>query len=494
MLSSVPFVILLIACLSNGFELKCKFVDIEYSNWGNKYTCNAINFNIQQSNVIIVSANGRHQNGKSDIDVQQIIINNQNSAYFPHGLGNLFPRLRGINIQHSDLKNIKREDFKGLENLQALYLDHNLIEVIPENTFDDLKSLEALWMNQNNLKIIDPNIFTLLKLREADFEGNVCVNLYADSESAIEDLQNQIAEKCGRPLSLQIETIKDKVKDLEFNLSMANKHIENLSLKIFVLIENSKKIPLYCDFHLNTSEYTCIARHLYVSKKNTTIGEIRGHHHRAQSDTNVTNIYIHKQDLKYLPNGIIKKFMHLTSLIVTKSNLVFIDNDTFIGMGSLIEIVLKENSIEIVPDYVFDELHSLKTLDLSDNIIMYLPPKTFYKLTQLEVLKLNDNKIQYLPLNLFSGNLILRNLHLENNKILSIGSTILQYLTETLILADFRNNSCIDVQYPDTTMNSFLIEILKCSELNDFIKKLLPSSFSSTKYIQLEATNEINNN
>ena len=494
MLSSVSFVILLIASLSNGIELKCTFEDIEFNNWGNKYSCIAINLNIQQSNEVIGSANGRHQHGKRDIDVKQVSIRHQNLEYFPHGLGNVFPRLKSINIKSSNLKSIKREDFIGLGNLQELTMYGNLIEVIPESTFDDLKLLEVLWMNLNNLKTIDPNIFKLmLKLRDVDFGGNVCVSLSADTEGGIEDLQNQIAEKCGIPLVHQIGFIKDRVKDLESNLSMANKQIENLSKKIFVLIENSKKIPFYCDFHLNTSEYTCIARHLYVTKKNTTIDEIRGHHHKAHSDTNVTNIYIHKQDLKYLPNGIIKKFIHLTTLTVTNSNLVFIDNDTFTGMENVNELILNENSIGMIPDYVFDELHSLKTLDLSGNSIMYLPPKIFYKLTQLEVLKLNNNHIQYLPLNLLSGNLILRNVHFENNNISSIGSTILQYLTKTLIVADFRNNTCIDVKYPETSMNSLLIEILRCSELNDFIKKLLPSSFSSTKYIQLEATNEINN-
>lgn len=492
MLTSVSFVILLIACLSNGIELECEFVDMEFSDWGNKYTCKAINLNIQQSDIIIESANGRHQHGKSDIDVKQVVIINQNTEYFPHGLGTIFPRLRSINIESSDLKSIKREDFKGLENLEELSLFKNLIEVIPDNTFDDLKLLEVLWLDRNYLKFIDPNVFTLmLKLRRADFGGNVCINMDAHTVSAIEDLKNQITEKCGIPLIHQIE---EKVKDLEFNLSMANEKIENLSQKLFVLIENSMKIPFYCDFHLNTSEYICIARHLYVKNKNTTIGEIRGHHHRAHSDTNVTNIYIHKQGLKYLPIGIMNKFINLTTLKVTKSNLVFIDNDTFTGMGNLNELILKENSIEIVPDYVFDELHSLKTLDLSDNRINYLPPKTFYKLTQLEVLKLNNNNIHYLPLNLLSGNLILRNVHLENNNISSIGSTILQYFTETLIVADFRNNTCIDVEYPESSMDRVLIEILKCSELNDFIKRLLPSSFSSTKYVQLETTNEINNN
>ena len=333
----------------------------------------------------------------------------------------------------------------------------------------------------------------MLKLRRADFGANVCVNINANTESAIEDLQNVITEKCGIPLIHQFGTNKEKVKDLEFNLSMANKQIENLSRKLFVLIDNFKKVPFYCDFHLNTLEYTCNARHLYVKNKNTTIGEIRGHHYRAHSDINVTTIHIHKQDTKYLPSGIIKKFIHLRTLKVTKSNLVFIDSDTFTGMGNVNELILKENSIEIIPDYVFDELHSLEIMDLSDNLIQYLPPKTFYKLFQLEVLKLNYNHIQYLPSNLFSGNLILRNVYFENNNISSIGSTLLQSLTESLFIADFRNNTCIDAKYPENTMDRVLIEILKCSELNDFIKKLLSTSLSSTEYIQLEATNELSN-
>lgn len=494
MFKSALIVVFSITCLSYGIELECEYVDIEFSDWGNKYTCKEKNLNIQQSNAIIRSAIGRHQNGKSDVDVKRVDISDQKTVYFPHGLGSIFPQLKSIVFQASELKYIKREDFKGLERLKDLSLFKNVIEVVPEHTFDDLYLLEVLWMDQNKLKIINPNIFARMpKLRRADFEGNECVNMNAATESLIEVLQNNIYENCGIPLAHQIETIKEKFNNLQFNLSKANQQISNLTKKLSVLIENSKKLPFYCDFHSNTSEYTCNARHLYVKNKNTTIGEVRGHHSRAYSEINVTAIHIHKQDTNYLPVGILKKFIHLRKLKVTKSNLVFLDNETFTGMQNVNELTLKENSIEIIPDYVFDELHSLQIMDLSYNRIQHLPPKIFYKLIQMEVLNLNGNNIHYVPLNLFSGNLILRNVFLENNNISSIGSTILQNLTETLIIADFRNNTCIDVKYPETTMDRVLIEILKCSELNDFIKKLLPRSLSSSKYIQLEATNEINN-
>ena len=478
--SLLLIVILSIACLSHGIELECEFVDIEFSDWGNKYTCKTKNLNIQQSNVIIESVNGRHQNGKSNIDVKQIVILNQNTEYFPHGLGNIFPRLKSINVELSNLKLIKREDFKGLENLKELSLYRNTIKVISDGTFDDLNLLEVLWMDQNKLKTIDQNIFkSMKKLRRADFGSNLCVDKNADTEVSIMDLQNEITEKCG----ISLKELIDKVKYLEFNLSMTYIEIANLSEKMFVFMENAKKIPFHCDFFLNASEYTCNARHLFVKNNNTKISDIRGHHHRMYSVNNVTTIHIHKQDTKFLPIGIISYFSNLKTLKVTKSNLVFIDNDSFIGMNNVNALILNGNSIEVLPEYVFDELHYLRIMDLSDNRITSLPPKTFYKLFLLEVLKLNDNRIQYLPSNLLSGNLNLRKIYFENNIISSIGSTIMQYLTESLSNANFRNNTCIDVKYPENTMDRLLIEILKCSELNDFIKKLLPTSFFGTNYI-----------
>jgi Leucine-rich repeat (LRR) protein len=82
-------------------------------------------------------------------------MKNQFTLYIPNGIGGLFPNLKQLEIILSNLKFIKRANFKEMHFLKDLRLDHNRIEKIEAETFDDLRNLQWLSISDNKIKSID---------------------------------------------------------------------------------------------------------------------------------------------------------------------------------------------------------------------------------------------------------------------------------------------------------------------------------------------------
>jgi len=61
------------------------------------------------------------------------------------------------------LKRIESKTFKGLKNIEYLYLKENEIEEIDENALADMTNLRGLYLNGNKLKRIDVRCFEQLK-------------------------------------------------------------------------------------------------------------------------------------------------------------------------------------------------------------------------------------------------------------------------------------------------------------------------------------------
>ena len=74
--------------------------------------------------------------------------------------GDELENLKEINLNggiksNSIIKKIDCDTFKGLANLEILYLDNNELTEIDGNLFSDLLNLKELYLNDNKLKCID---------------------------------------------------------------------------------------------------------------------------------------------------------------------------------------------------------------------------------------------------------------------------------------------------------------------------------------------------
>ena len=54
-----------------------------------------------------------------------------------------------LRISNEEISSLRTGDFKGLSNLESLYLDHNSLSALPDDIFEGLESLDILWLHFN---------------------------------------------------------------------------------------------------------------------------------------------------------------------------------------------------------------------------------------------------------------------------------------------------------------------------------------------------------
>jgi Leucine-rich repeat (LRR) protein len=76
-----------------------------------------------------------------------------------------------IDLSSKSLDKIDKNTFKGLINLESLYLNDNKIKQLENGLFNQLSNLRELWLESNKISSIDRDIFVgLNKLQK------VCLN------------------------------------------------------------------------------------------------------------------------------------------------------------------------------------------------------------------------------------------------------------------------------------------------------------------------------
>lgn len=94
----------------------------------------------------------------SSIPSSASITLNYKTAELPF-LSMLFPNLTTLKAIKCSIQSIKREVFKGLNELDFLSLAYNHIEIIPEDVFCDLVYLETLDISGNLVKVLSHKLF-----------------------------------------------------------------------------------------------------------------------------------------------------------------------------------------------------------------------------------------------------------------------------------------------------------------------------------------------
>lgn len=107
-------------------------------------------------------------------DVKVVKINYEKTVYLPQGFGSFFPKLEELYVMSSELHQITRKDFTGIEKLKAISFYHNEIEEIPEDTFFDLSELKMMSFFRNKIEKVPLLLLrNLHKLEEISFRSNL---------------------------------------------------------------------------------------------------------------------------------------------------------------------------------------------------------------------------------------------------------------------------------------------------------------------------------
>lgn len=142
----------------------------------------------------------------------KLVIWNGNFPILPNNLGSFFPALMYLAIVKSQVKTIKKSDFKEMVLLRLLDMRENSISDLENNVFDHLTSLMRLNLSQNKIKRL-PNAFSQMRyLIRFSVNDNQIENFDANYFSSNERIN-------------EIHIRSNKIKSIRFNI----KKFKNLS-------------------------------------------------------------------------------------------------------------------------------------------------------------------------------------------------------------------------------------------------------------------------
>lgn len=73
---------------------------------------------------------------------------NQKLEHLPKNFGEKFPNLIALSARFCSIKQIRKENFKGLNRLRGLWINSNQIEKIDDNTFDYIPAMETINLGE----------------------------------------------------------------------------------------------------------------------------------------------------------------------------------------------------------------------------------------------------------------------------------------------------------------------------------------------------------
>lgn len=172
-------------------NITCRFKETD-----DGYTCAGHGLIIKSAGNQKISWTGSHDNGKTNANVESLLIKDQETQFLPSDVGKTFTALTSLIVDASKLQKIGSKDFATLTKLEKVAITGNQIKTIEGKAFDALTNLKSLNLRNNQIGILPAKIFfqlnqlTFLDLGENKINqfrydlvpaGNKLEEFYADN-------------------------------------------------------------------------------------------------------------------------------------------------------------------------------------------------------------------------------------------------------------------------------------------------------------------------
>jgi len=211
---------------------------------------------------------GDHIDGKTNDDVAHVIFRNCSLDVVPKGLTQIFPNLKILSINSSELNKLSKEDLSEYKKIEGFLCENNKLEFLPGDLFDGFENLEWISFFKNKLKAIEPNIIDgLSKLKSVLFFGNVNYNrnfsIYPEhkAKNSLEEVKDELLTNF---LTSDPHYIKNYLKKLQ--LPTQKGLISDL--KAFIEDENSK------DFKILIKDREFLVHKMLLAVRSPVLSEI----------------------------------------------------------------------------------------------------------------------------------------------------------------------------------------------------------------------------
>lgn len=187
-------------------EIECDYNDSRCV----KYSCYVHTSSITEPSTAVKSFNGGHRSGKGNGDVEAVWFSCTTVEYFPINLQMHFANMKILTINQCGLKEISRDDLRGLGRLVDLDLSKNELITLPNDLFVDMPNLIRVYMYENKIEFASSKLIEPLAnngLEYFSLRGNTSIDTWFNAESSanisIEDFMAEIDEMCKHPSQLK---------------------------------------------------------------------------------------------------------------------------------------------------------------------------------------------------------------------------------------------------------------------------------------------------
>lgn len=449
----------------DSFSISCSYTSDSRTIIGSVYTCSGTpSVSITQPNQTITSFTGSYQTTTYLYFVSKTI------NYVPIGIESLMPDLKGLEIYSCQLNALVKSDISGLTKLQSIQFYYNNIQTLASNVFEANTELVYINFQSNKLKTIGLNILKpLKKLTDARFSSNTCVSKDVTTAATIPDLVTMMEQTCLTEDDKKIKYCQNdfdnytaiiteqetnyiaEIKSLKSQLRLIDANFDAATRNLY-LLKNARKIPveqtkLVCT---DSDDLTVCEAYVFRVKLPGAKVEVTDQSHSPIDAKKIQTINITDMQVLYLPTELEQHVTELNTLIVVNSGLFEISEGVLDGLFSLETIDFSRNKLREIKSNTFKDQNDLFILDLSFNRIELLNEDAFNGLDKLVTLKMNDNLLFRIDGRAIEKMLNLETLTLENNALKYISPTILAPFN-SLSSADFANNKCVDMVFPNNT-------------------------------------------
>lgn len=145
----------------------------------------------------VLAVSGNHISGKTNADVHHLWIDDQlDLSLIPEGVASIFPNLKSF-AWYGAIRKISADDI-NFPDLLAISICKTRLETLDGDLFKHNPKLEIIGVIENPIKHIGIGLLdNLHKLSLADFEDNLCIDMIAETPSAIDELKLKIKDQCG---------------------------------------------------------------------------------------------------------------------------------------------------------------------------------------------------------------------------------------------------------------------------------------------------------